>query len=176
MEHLIVHNGDRIRATAQFVISPTGATTLHGQAAVPLTDPIACSDNLKVPVHGLIPSKLVDGGTTSGNYYGNATIIGTWSDGQIQIEQHLPPDFDAFFPASPATAPHTPAQLAPARAAVEALMRNTENGISMIGGGTGHNQIQVRLLIVTEPIYRRFEPIGSELVDLRPTIVPAPGG
>ena len=173
MEHLIVHNGHRIRATAQFVVSPTGATTLHGQSAVPLTDPIGCSDNLKVPVHGLIPSKLVNGGTMSGNQYGNATIIGTWSDGQIQIEHHLPPDFEAFFAADTTAAPHTPAQLAPARAAVEHLMRNTENGISMISGGTDQTRIHVRLLIVTEPIYRRFEPIGFDLLDLRPTITPA---
>jgi AcrR family transcriptional regulator len=135
-------------------------------------------DHLKVPVHGLIPSKLVNGGTESGSHYGNATIIGIWSDGQIRIERQLPPAFDDFFEADLAAAPatHTPAQLASARAAVEALMRNTENGISMIGGGTGHHQIVVRLLILTEPIYRRFEPIGTELIDLRPTIVPAPGG
>jgi hypothetical protein len=252
-QRLIVHPGDKVQATGTFVVFSDSSATMCAQIAVPLAgDPTACSENLLVPVVGIDPDRLVYGGMHEGRQYGRATVIGTWSAGQIHVEQQFPPQpgeepISRTLPCSPPAegwrpdaspnldqlqdyltsnaarygplwvatatdvtdsvspmdlpkiavvpvvgdlesartelagvftgniclvpASHSLLERATASNELRDLMHDTDNGISGIGSG-GDRPIELHMLLLSEELYRKLQPIGLELIEPRPSIVP----
>ena len=68
-------------------------------------------------------------------------------------------------------ASHSILEWAIAQNALKDLMRDTDNGISAIGSG-GDRPIDLHLLLLSEELYRKLQPIGIELIDPHPSIFP----
>jgi hypothetical protein len=64
---------------------------------------------------------------------------------------------------------------ATAQNALKDLMHDKGNGISLIGSG-GDRPIEVGVLLLSEELYRKLQPIGLELIHPRPSIIPVPVG
>jgi hypothetical protein len=255
-QSLIVHPGDRVRATGKFVVAADSSATMCAELGVPLSgDRTACSPELQVAVVGLDPNRLLYGGTYHGRRYGMATIIGRWSAGRLEVEQQLapdrgeePPDFPLpcpppaggwrpealpnldqlqdhlygnparfgplllatigpvpdstmpmtipqvavvpvvgdldsaraelteIFPGNLCVVPaiHSILEWATAHNALRDLMHDHANAISGFGSGSDARPIELTMLMLTENLYRKLQPIGLELINPHPSIYPAP--
>ena len=67
---------------------------------------------------------------------------------------------------------HSILEWAKAQNALKDLMHDTDNGISAIASG-GDRPIELHMLHLSEELYRKLQPIGTELIDPRPSIFPA---
>jgi hypothetical protein len=66
---------------------------------------------------------------------------------------------------------HSILEWAQAQNALRDLMRDTTNAVSGFGSG-GDRPIELHMLLLTEDLYRKLEPIGLELMHPYPSIVP----
>jgi hypothetical protein len=92
-QELIVNDGDRVRLTGRFVGTESKHVVFCGLVGSSLSgDPTSCPPHLTVAVHGLEPDRLAHSGTVAGHSYGSATVIATWRNGTIYVEQQCEPD------------------------------------------------------------------------------------